>query len=148
MVRWGAIWGLIAALLCYWTQGRFGHVGLIETLMIYGLAGTAFGFSLKQTLRAEWHKLEAQRLEQKTRTRATGQAAHSKVPAAVAASAPDSSAGLPSVEAMSAARSAAVHRADAGEQSQSQQQGQHRRKQFREYRCRRKFFLLYRLLSA
>ena len=123
MVRWGAIWGLIAALLCHWTQGRFGHVGLIETLMIYGLAGTAFGFSLKQTLRAEWHKLAAQGFEQKTRTRATGQAEHSKVPAAVAASAPDSSAGLPSVEAMSAARSVVVQRADAERQTLTQQQG-------------------------
>ena len=124
MVRWGAIWGLIAAFLCYLTQGGFGSVDLIETLLIYGVAGTAFGFSLKQVLRTEWHKLEAQRLEQKTCIRVTEQAAHSEAPAAAVVPAPASNAEPPNVRAMSAARSAAVHRADAGEQSQSQQQGQ------------------------
>lgn len=100
MVRWGAIWGVVAALLYYWTQ--FGSVGLVEALLLYGVAGTAFGFSLKQVLRAEWRKLEEQRLEQKTRIRVTERTVGSEAPDAAAA------------------RSAAVQEGDAGLQPQQQ----------------------------
>lgn len=124
MVRWGAIWGLIAAFLYYWTQGGFGRVGLIETLLLYGLAGTAFGFSLKQVLRTEWHKLETQKLEQKTRLRVSEQAAPSEMSATTAAPVPVSTAELPSVEAILAAHSTAVQRAGSEGPSQLQQQGQ------------------------